>query len=63
MYLRNQLHSENTINVTDALKRVYQTEIKKLTTDDLLDEAMRIHSDKRTSEIYGTLIRKEIEKR
>ena len=52
MYLRNQLHSENTINVTDALKRVYQTEIKKLTTDDLLDEAMIINSQKRTSDIY-----------
>jgi|APSaa5957512622_1039677.scaffolds.fasta_scaffold439540_2 hypothetical protein len=63
MYLRDQLHSGKTINVTDALKVLYKTEIADLDLNSLLDEAMRIHSKKRTSEMYGNILYKEIEKR
>ena len=60
--LNLDIHSRK-INVTDAMKVLYEKQIQKLNLDDLLDEAMRIHSNKRTSEMYGKILKKEIEKR
>lgn len=57
------LHSDLTIDVTAALKYIYQRDIQELSLDSLLDEVMRIHSSKITSELYGKIIHDELVRR
>jgi len=60
---KHNIYNGLTINVTDALKSIYQRDIRDLPLDSLLDEAMRIHSSKKNSELYGRTIHEELVRR
>ncbi len=56
------LHNQTTIPIKEALERQYLDFLTTAPLDYLLDEAMRVHSDKELSQKYGKIIREEIEK-